>query len=142
MNEDVCYERYGLRPNRDAIEEIRQLLCEQVEKESESQGAGDTELMKLLCAQLFNVGEMSDVSLIWSAKRSSFDAGVSLDIQLMCGAGLGETIGYLKSSAESWAADAVASIEKAVADEDLEGFTVQDYSDFLDYYYEDEEDEK
>jgi hypothetical protein len=50
--------------------------------------------MKLCCVQLFNAGFLADVILICQAKESSWDAHCSIEIQLLCGAGLQETIAY------------------------------------------------
>ena len=46
--------------------------------------------MKLCCVQLFNAGGLRDVAMIWHAKTSSWDAHCSIDVQLLCAAGLGE----------------------------------------------------
>jgi hypothetical protein len=42
------------------------------EAERRGQGDGDTALMKLSCAQLFNAG-LDDVLLIWQAKEASWN---------------------------------------------------------------------
>lgn len=49
MNEDERLGRYGLRPARSDLDQIRELLEAQAARESQRQGDGDTELMKLCC---------------------------------------------------------------------------------------------
>jgi hypothetical protein len=44
--------------------------------------------MKLCCVQLFNAGFLTDVLLVWQPKESSWDAHCSIDVHLLCGAGL------------------------------------------------------
>ncbi len=95
MNEDEILRRYGLHPVAEHLDQIRDLLTAQTELERQSQGYGDTEVMKLCCVQLFNAGVMSDVLTIWRAKSSSWDASCSIDVQLLCGGGLAETKAYL-----------------------------------------------
>jgi hypothetical protein len=56
------------------------------EAERRGQGDGDTALMKLSCAQLFNAGVLDDVLLIWQAKEASWNTHTSIDVQLLCGA--------------------------------------------------------
>lgn len=62
-----------------------------------AQGGGDTELMKLRCVQLFNVGSLDDLPLIWQAKSASMYADCSIDTQLLCGSRLARTKGFLSS---------------------------------------------
>ena len=95
MKEDESLRRYGLRPAERDLDQIREMLKTQAILERQSQGNGDTELMKLCCVQLFNAGVLHDALMIWQAKESSWDAHCSIDIQLLCGAGLAETKAYL-----------------------------------------------
>ncbi|MEV4333342.1 hypothetical protein AB0K02_22820 [Streptomyces sp. NPDC049597] len=74
--------RYGLRPVGADLDEVRALLPEHAARERRSEGDGDTELMRLCCVQLFNSGDIDDVLLIWGAKKASFDAACSIDIEL------------------------------------------------------------
>jgi len=87
MTEDEILHRCGLHPGAEHLDLIRGLLAAQTELERQSQGSGDTEVMKLCCVQLFNAGVMCDVLTIWRAKFSSWDAFCSIDIQLLCGRG-------------------------------------------------------
>jgi hypothetical protein len=77
-------------------------------------GAGNTELMKLCCVQLFSAGLLQDVLLIWRAKVASMDADASIDVHLLCGAGLNETKAFLESLEE---AAKTALVESSVASE-------------------------
>jgi len=97
MTEDEILHRCGLHPGAEHLDLIRGLLAAQTELERQSQGSGDTEVMKLCCVQLFNAGVMCDVLTIWRAKFSSWDAFCSIDIQLLCGRGLAETKACLLS---------------------------------------------
>ncbi|MFB6633787.1 hypothetical protein ACFCWY_28225 [Streptomyces sp. NPDC056362] len=94
-DEDAWLARHGLWPDERGLDEVRALLAEQIRLERESQGHGDTILMKLCCVQLFLAARPDDVLLIWSAKTASWDADCSLDMELLCAAGLEETKAYL-----------------------------------------------
>ncbi|SDM40931.1 hypothetical protein SAMN05421874_1791 [Nonomuraea maritima] len=105
--------------------------------ERRAQGEGDTELMKLCCVQLFNAGDLDDVLTIWDAKRSSWDADSSIDVQLLCGAGLEETKAYLtatNSPAALAVLDCLLLCERAG---DFEGFSVESTSRWYAAYYSD-----
>jgi hypothetical protein len=98
MDEDESLRRYGLRPSGRELAAVRALLEVEAGKERRAQGDGDTELMKLCCVQLFNAGEVGDALAIWRAKSASFDAACSIDVQLLCGAGLAETKAFLSAA--------------------------------------------
>ena len=66
-------------------DEARRLL---VRQSALAQDEQDTELMRQCAAQLFVLGRPEDVELIWRAKQSSFDAACSIDLELLCGAGV------------------------------------------------------
>lgn len=95
MDEDEWLLRHGLHLDERGLEETRTLLAEQARLEGETQGQGDTALMRLCCVQLFHAGALEDALLIWRAKTASFDADCSIDIQLLCGGGLDRTRAYL-----------------------------------------------
>jgi hypothetical protein len=136
MNEDECLKLFGLRPSTEQVGAITKLLEEQTELETAAQGAGDTELMRLLCAQLFNTRAVAHSLRIWGAKSASMDADGAIDIQLLCGAGLPETQLFLRDSGEL---AALARIEKSVKSGAFDGFSVDDYAAFLDRYYSEDE---
>ena len=119
--EEIIIE-FGIKIKFADLEKIRNLLDRQIELESKGQGNGDTELMKLFCVQLFGFGAPGDILRIWRAKSASFDASVSIDVQLLCGAGLEATKLYLRSRAESTAAEALSQIAKCESAGDFEHF--------------------
>ncbi|NUV62469.1 hypothetical protein [Streptomyces sp. CAI-85] len=135
MNEDESMRRYGLRPVGADLDDVRELLKDHTERERRSQGAGDTELMKLCCVQLFNAGVIDDVLLIWSAKAASMDAACSIDVQLLCGGGLTETKAYLSALRTPEAEAARQRLLECEEAGDFEDFCVEDRSaQYADYY--------
>ncbi len=110
VSETTWLATYGLRPAGRDLDKVRACLLSETEKEEQAQGRGDTERMRLCCVQLFLVGTLADVFLIWRAKRASMDAAVSIDVQLLCGRGLTETKRFLASSTHPLAAGILARI--------------------------------
>ncbi|MDG4811139.1 hypothetical protein O7634_30640 [Micromonospora sp. WMMD1120] len=136
MDEDEILHRYGLYPAAEHLDQIRDLLTAQTERERQSQGYGDTEVMKLCCVQLFDAGVMSDVLTIWRAKSSSWDAHCSIDVQLLCGGGLAETKAYLLTEGSEDAAQALDHIGRSEAAGDFAGFSVEkQVASYADYYH-------
>ncbi|MCW8139620.1 MAG: hypothetical protein KIT58_12045 [Planctomycetota bacterium] len=124
MDETECIRRFGLNPRAADLAEIRGLLARQSDAERREQGEGDTALMRLLSVQLFNAGLVEDALLIWRAKTSSFDADASIDLQLLLGAGLDETLAHLAKATTPEAAAALARLNAAQARGSLASFTV------------------
>ncbi|ATQ76757.1 hypothetical protein CR152_21250 [Massilia violaceinigra] len=136
MNVEKSVDLYGLRPsNDDQLAGIRKILDGETEKERRKQGDGDTELMKLSCIQLFSRGILNDILRIWSAKTASMDADCSIDIQLLCGAGLDATIEFLKKTDNDLARSALLRIGKCEATGDFEDFTIHQKMKFCEEYY-------
>jgi hypothetical protein len=135
VNEDESLRRYGLRPSASELEQIRDLLTAHATLERQSQGDGDTELMKLSCVQLFNVGDLSDVLAIWRAKTASFDAHCSIDVQLLCGAGLQVTKAYLARADSQDAAAALDYLRTCEAAGDFTDFSVETQARWYAEYY-------
>jgi hypothetical protein len=131
---DAHLQRYGLRPSLLDLDHIRQTLTAQTALERTRQGDGDTELMRLCCVQLFNAGALDDVLTIWRAKESSWDAHCSIDVQLLCGAGLEQTKAHLATDGTEHAA-ALAYLLRCEAAGDFAGFTVENQSDQYSEYY-------
>lgn len=104
-------------------------------RERRRQGDGDTELMKLCCVQLFNAGSLTDILLIWAAKESSFDAHCSIDVQLLYGAGLQETIAYLAAEGCPAASAALGYLRRCEAAGDFAGFSPENQSRWYSAYY-------
>jgi hypothetical protein len=135
MNTDGSLQRSGLTSDDQSLKIISEILIEETRKESQGQGEGDTELMKLCCVQLFSKGSVEDSLLIWQAKTASMDADCSIDIQLLCGAGLDETKAFLANIHSSSATSALNRIRLCEENADFEGFSVRDYLDFYRSYY-------
>ncbi|WP_207400505.1 hypothetical protein [Actinomadura roseirufa] len=133
---DANLRRYGLGPDGDLLAEVRENLRERIAAEHREQGLGNTELMRLCCVQLFNAGDLEDVLLIWQAKTSSWDAQCSVDVQLLCGAGLPETKAFLAGRAHiEEAGEALTWVNECEAAGDFDGFSVQEYAEFQAAYY-------
>jgi len=132
MTEEECLRRFGLRPTPEQVEAVKMLLEEQIALETASQGKGDTQLMKLLCAQLFNARAVEHSLSIWAAKTSSMDADASIDIQLMCGAGIAETRRLLL---QVGAQAALARLDASLNAGDLDDFSADEYATELERYY-------
>jgi len=119
MEEGEAIGRYGLPPRFDDLPAIREELIEQVRLEQEEEG--DTLVMKELCVLLFAAGQPEDALAIWRAKQASFDAGCSVDVQLLCGAGFDTTIRYLRGIDRDDARDALAYLLACDVAGDFEG---------------------
>jgi hypothetical protein len=135
MTEDECLQRFGLSPEPEDVAEIRDLLRQQAAVERESQGCGDTMLMKLLCIQLFSVGDVNDTLAIWNAKTASMDADCSIDVQLLCGDGLAETKTFLTAASSDQSQAALNRILEREAAGDFEDFSREDLLTFYKSYY-------
>ncbi len=66
---------------------------------------------------------------------SDFDAGLYIDIQLVCGAGLEATKAFLRGSSEPEAKELLAALEDSRYAGDFDGFTREGYLDFYRRYY-------
>jgi hypothetical protein len=135
MTEDEHLAVFGLRPRPEDLPAIRSLLAAETVRESTAQGDGDTLLMKLCCVQLFNSGQIADVSLIWRAKMASFDTACSIDVQLLCGAGLELTKAYLSEQDSADAQAALVYLRECEEAGDFGDFSVQEYAHWWSRYY-------
>jgi hypothetical protein len=135
MDEDESLRRYGLRPSGRELAAVRALLEVEDGKERRAQGDGDTELMKLCCVQLFNAGAVGDALAIWRAKTSSWDAHCSIDVQLLCGAGLAETKAFLSAQHSEEARAALQWLLDCEAAGDFQDFSVVERSAWYATYY-------
>lgn len=125
MDEDESVRRYGLQPSAADLDDIRGILRVQTRLDQDDQ---DTELMKLCCVQLFNAGKLDDVLTIWHAKESSWDAHCSIDVQLLCGAGLDATRKHLMIEGSEDAAAALCYLLDCQAAGDFDTFSVTEQS--------------
>jgi hypothetical protein len=132
--EDEIIQRFGLHPAEDDLDEIRTVIAEQAELGWDAH----VELMRVCSVMLFNAGHVTDSLLIWRAKEANWDAHCSIDIQLLCGAGLPETISYLEAEAsrDPEAAKALEYLSDcARPGVDFDGFTPEARSVMYDRYY-------
>ncbi|MEZ4293512.1 MAG: hypothetical protein R3B70_00945 [Polyangiaceae bacterium] len=67
MTESELLDRFGVSPAEADLDEIRSLLHEHAARERDSQGEGDTEVMKLCCVQLFSVGLLEE-AVLWRGR--------------------------------------------------------------------------
>ncbi|WP_262282147.1 hypothetical protein [Micromonospora sp. MA102] len=129
---DENLRRYGLQPSSADLPHIRETLRAEADLEQQDQ---DTELMKLCCLQLFNAGQLSDVLVIWQAKESSWDAHCSIDVQLLCGAGLDATKAHLAADGSEEAAEALRYLLECEAAGDFDAFSVAEEARWRAGYY-------
>ena len=135
MTGEELLKRFGLSPRPEDVPAIRAILREEARLERASQGAGDTEAMTLCCVQLFCAGQVSDSLEIWRAKRASWDASISIDIQLLCGAGLVPTKQYLLGLKTDEATAALSRLTECEKAGDFDHFSVDQYiADSKEYY--------
>jgi len=73
--------------------------------------------------------------MIWQAKESSWDAHCSIDVQLLCGAGLEATKKYLAAEGSPRAAAALDYLLQCEAADDFAGFSVENQSRWYSRYY-------
>jgi hypothetical protein len=95
----------------------------------------DHELILCLAVQLFSIGDVPDSLLIWQAKRRNMDLGWSIDVQLLCGAGVEATRNFLSASQDEQASQVLDYLESCIADGDFENWTVTDWISGYQSYY-------
>lgn len=122
---------YGLSPEPQQVDAIRRLLVEECANTERK----NHEYMRLLCTQLFSIGQIEDTRLIWQAKRLSMDSFFMMDVQLLCGAGLEATQLYLLEMDEEEAVAELAYLEKCEAAGDFEDFSKEVWMKQAKLYY-------
>jgi hypothetical protein len=135
MDVEDWLRNYGLDVERSRLNDVRSALAAESKKEALEQGDGDTHFMRLCCVQLFRAGLLEDVLNIWDAKISSMDAYASIDVQLLCGAGLENTKAFLARQSSALAREALEKLEKSELCGDFRGFSVEDYAKRLEAFY-------
>jgi hypothetical protein len=60
---------------------------------------------------LYKIGNVEDAPLLWEAKRANFDTFCGFDVQMLVGAGVEETLDYLKGIGSDETLGAVKYIE-------------------------------
>ena len=136
MDESAALAKFGLMPDAAQCAEVRALLEAETANEREAQGRGDTELMRVCCVQLFNLGAVDDILRIWAAKSASMDANGAIDMQLLCGAGLERTKAHLRGREDAAARAALARICDVEDAGDFAEFTPALWSGVCCDYYE------
>ena len=127
------YARFGLDPTPAQLDEVRALLARKTSEESTDE---HTLVMKYYCVLLFNNGSVDDVLPIWRAKESGWDAHFSIDVQLLCGAGLAETKAYLAAHPSEEAKKALDYLSGCENTGDFDNFTPEERSKWYRHYYE------
>ncbi|AKV00170.1 hypothetical protein AKJ09_06833 [Labilithrix luteola] len=134
MNVKESLKRFGLVPRHEALPKIRALLANEAEAERLGEGR-EEDLALLCCVQLFARGLLEDVLLIWNAKSAGMDLGASLDVQLLCGAGLETTKSFLASQSRADAALALHYLVQCERAGDFEGFSPKEHlARYRDYF--------
>jgi hypothetical protein len=134
MTYDEALQKFGLPANPQDREEIRHLLMEETELAIKWEDR--EEMLRTLTLQLFSIGMVDDSILIWKAKQSSFDASCTVDIQFICGAGLGVTKEYLAKSTDALAPEALDYLSECEQSGDFDGWTPQSSINSYRKYYE------
>ncbi|MGV3661958.1 MAG: hypothetical protein ACO1TE_17370 [Prosthecobacter sp.] len=135
MTSDEALQQFGLPTLPAHLPEIRRHLAAETAKERESQGLGDTETIRTLCAQLFSAGLVEDALRVWKAKSCSFDLMCGLDVQLLCGAGLQATQDFLRASTAPEASAALDYLNHCEQSGDFISFTPAGYLNDVRSYY-------
>lgn len=121
MTEDEVISRYRLSPDPADLAFIRSDLDAYALRKRAGDADADTQVLKALAVTLFAAGDVHDCLEVWRAKRSSFDAGFSIDVQLLCGAGLSATKQFLARHGSDEAGEALAYLNACEAAGDFEG---------------------
>src|SRR3954469_9152288 len=133
MTEDDALKQFGLKPRPEAASEIRSHLISELRKEESE--SGDQSLIKLFFIQLFSIGYVEDSILIWTAKQTGFDLSISIDVQLLCGAGLSATKDFFRARYSEDARQALEYLSKCESAGDFERFSLDSVlSYYRDYY--------
>lgn len=133
MTSSETFQKFGFPASPQHRAEIRQLLAEEIEREK--RGQSGEEMLRTLCVQLFSLGVVEDALLIWDAKQSSMDAGCSLDVQFLCGAGLPATREFLARSSAPTATAALEYLSECEQTGDFDDWTPQSsIEQYLSYY--------
>lgn len=132
MTEDQWLETAGLHVTPAHLDVARSLLKTEAEREAVCQGSGDTGLMRLCAAQLFVAGDTSDIAEVWRARRASQDATGAIDCQMLCIGGVERAVEFC---IRNGLPDAREAIERNVESGALDGFSVAEYTLFLERYY-------
>jgi hypothetical protein len=133
MNDTEAIQKFGLPANPTSREEI----CAAFEQALRNEGTeeSDHELILCLAAQLFSIGNVEDCLLIWRAKSDNFDLGCSIDVQLLCGAGIEETKSYLAAHGSEDALKALKYLQRGIEAGDFKDWSVPKWIAYYRRYY-------
>lgn len=123
MTYSETLQKFGLPASPAHRDEVRRLLAEEIELARNWKSR--EEMLRTLCAELFSMGAVEDSLLIWDAKRSNMDAGFSVDVQFLCGAGLDVTKQFLAKSSAPSAAAALEYLVECEQTGDFDDWTPQ-----------------
>ena len=124
----------GLKPANESLLLVRQTLVAQIELERHAE-EGNHHVIMLCCVQLFGGAFLDDVLLIWEAKSSGFDLFCSLDVQLLCGAGLDETKEFLSAHPSETAKAALTYIEECELTGDFNSWSPSKQMEYYRSYF-------
>jgi hypothetical protein len=130
---EEALQKFGLPASPGCRMEIRNCLSDELQRERNE--AGDQELMRALCAQLFSLGVLEDSLLIWEAKACNFDTMCGIDVQFLCGAGLDLTKDYLATLKSPDAIEALNYLAQCEAGGDFAEFTREKWTAYTRSYY-------
>jgi hypothetical protein len=120
---DAALARHGLPAKPADRPAIIAALEDQIRLEADE--AGDQDLMRLLCAQLFSLGLAEDSLRVWRAKQCNFDTHCAIDVQFLCGAGLAQTKEFLACANGDDARDALSYISDCESKGNFADFSVR-----------------
>jgi hypothetical protein len=145
MTSDEALQKFGLPASPEYRDEIRDLLTNEInlekkrfvanEAELDVIGRGEIETLRTFCLQLFSLGFPDDSLLIWDAKESTWDNHCSIDVQLLCGAGISATKTFLATSKADTAQAALQYIIECEQSGDFTDWTPQTTIDYYRQYY-------
>ena len=133
MTDDDALREFGLPADSRHRSSIMAAIHREVAPEREEEG--DQELIKCLVVQLFSIGALEDSLEIWKVKQSGFDLSISIDVQLMCGAGIDATKQYLENHASAESQKALEYLLKCIDAGDFDEWTPQGWIDHYRRYY-------
>ncbi|MBL8678639.1 MAG: hypothetical protein JNK05_05715 [Myxococcales bacterium] len=111
VDEWLCDPGYEL--DERGLSRARERLAALAAAEREDPGCCDAAIVRLICAQLFSVGELSDVLRIATARAASDATRAAVELELLCGAGLDATMSWLEASTDPIARDALGELRSA-----------------------------
>jgi hypothetical protein len=89
--------------------------------------------LRLSALSLYKIGDVEDAPLLWEAKRVDFDTHCGLDVQFLVGAGVGQTLAYLKDVGGEQALAAAKYIEDCRGTGDFNN--LESHMEFWDRYF-------